>query len=189
MSAKVLAKLSAKNCGINVQLEIVKHPETKKEVPLAKENEHNAFLFRATGIATGFKTGIATYGEWIAFIGNFEIVKVETGEIFRGGKLFLPPIASNLLQGAMGNGPVEFGFDIGVTPAIKSSVGYEWSATPIMEVAENDPIKLMQAKLKNAPAIPAPTKNADGSEVEKKDSTDTGNEPANVTKGAAKGKK
>jgi hypothetical protein len=157
---KAIAKISAKSIGVNVEMEIGKDAKGK-DTPVAKSNEHNKFLFRVLGMASGMKTGVSTYGEWVAFMGQFEATVIETGEVFRAGKLFLPPIASNLLQGAVNGSPVEFGFDVGVTPAPNSATGYEWTVTPILEVSESDPVKLLANKLTaNAPALPAPTKPA-----------------------------
>lgn len=115
-------------------------------------------VMRILGVANKIVTGNGDNGAFVGFLGSFEATNVETGEVFRSGKLFLPNVASNLLEAAVANNGganVEFAFDIGVKEDDTSAVGYVYTASPIMEASENDPIALMKTRL-IVPALPAP---------------------------------
>ena len=130
---------------------------------------------RIFGIAKGTVTGATDFGDFVGFKGDFKGINLETGEEFRSAKCFLPDIATGILLSALENtgegeskdvkgtlkrketsykGSVEFGFDISVKHA-DNAVGYEYMASPLMPVADSDPLALMQ---KNIPALPAPKK-------------------------------
>lgn len=115
-------------------------------------------LMRIVGLATGSKAGNSTFGEFIAFTGQFQATNILTGEIYRAGKIFFPKMIEDLLatQVAATENGVEFAFDIGVKPS-GNAHGYEYTVTTLMAIAENDPLKLMADRLTaSAPALPAP---------------------------------
>lgn len=159
---KVLNKITTATIGVDVEKEIAKNAKGK-DVSVAKKNEHNSLLFRVGGIASGIESGSSQFGDWIAFEGQFQAVLIETGEVFRSPRLFLPGMAESLLKGAVttATGPVSFLFDIGVTPDPEGAVGYQWEVTSQMEPDEgNDPVSQLFAA-KDVPALPAPTKTPD----------------------------
>lgn len=130
----LLSKISMKTIGADV--------EASKEGPIA--------LAHVLGIAKGVKTGQSTYGDWTAFVGSFEAVNLETGEIFRAGKCFLPEIATSLLAGALTDAEtVQFALEIGARPA-KNAVGYEYTVTPLIGPSESDELSMLKK------ALPAP---------------------------------
>lgn len=161
LAVKLLAKISYKTvCG----------KVNRRELPEDKSPLH---VMRIMGQATKTVTGNTDFGAFVGFMGNFEATNVRTGEIFRSGKCFLPPVATNLLEGAVAgaNGaPVMFAFDIGVKEDDESSVGYVYTATPILDAGEADPIEQMKKTI-NAPALPAPVVKADAKKTGEKAST------------------
>lgn len=146
---KLLQKLSYKTVVGKVN---------RRELP---EDKSDLLVMRVIGQASKSITVNTDFGASIGFIGNFEATNVITGEVFRSGKMFLPPVAANLLDGAVAaanGGAVDFAFDIGVKEA-DNQIGYEYTASPLIEAGANDPISILKANLiKNAPALPAPTK-------------------------------
>ena len=115
-------------------------------------------LMRVYGICNGIKTGTSTFGEWIAFTGNFKAVRLSDGEVFAGSQLFVPDVVTELLgpvvraaQGA----DVEFAFDIGAQ-GTETEVGYEYMVQPLMKIEESAPLLALEARL-NLAALPAPT--------------------------------
>lgn len=102
-----------------------------------------------------------TFGDSVGFHGDFKGINVDTGEEFRSGTCYLPDVASDLLANALDStdGAVEFGFTIGIvgvagrTP--EEATKYEYRCAPMMEVSENDPMVLLEARLKQG-ALPSP---------------------------------
>jgi len=81
-----------------------------------------------------------------------------TGEESVSAKLFLPDVASDLIEGTLaeeGISVVEFGFDILVTPNEDSAVGYIFEANSLMEPKESDPLTVLGNKISKA--LPTPT--------------------------------
>jgi hypothetical protein len=121
-------------------------------------NESPVALMRVYGICNGIKSGVSTFGEWIAFTGNFKAIRLSDGEVFAGGQLFVPDVVTELLgpvvraaQGA----DVEFAFDIGAQ-GTETEVGYEYMVNPLMKIEESAPLLALEARL-NLAALPAPT--------------------------------
>lgn len=157
MSApKILSKISFKTvCGKVNRRELTADGSPK-------------LVMRVLGQANGIKTGNTDFGEFTAFVGSFEVTNVETGEISRSGKMFLPMAAEVMLAGALAGstGPVGFGFDIGVREA-DNQIGYEYTAESIFDVAETDPIEQMKKDM-TAKALPAPIKTIADAALENK---------------------
>lgn len=126
---KLLSKISVKTVCGNV-----------KELP-------NENLMRVIGIAKGTFTGTTNFGEYVGFKGQFKAINLATGEEFSSGKLFLPEIAQNLVEGALSETEsVEFAFDLGKKEA-DNAVGYEYTIQPLIEAKENNPLALLEQKL------------------------------------------
>lgn len=116
-------------------------------------------LMRIYGICNGIKSGVSTFGEWIAFTGNFKGIRLSDGEVFAGSQLFVPDVVTELLapvvraaQGA----DVEFAFDIGAQ-GTETEVGYEYMVQPLMKIEESAPLLALEARLKLA-ALPDKSK-------------------------------
>jgi len=155
----------------------------RRELP---EDGSPMLVMRVIGVANKLVTGNSDYGTFAGFLGNFEATNVASGEVFRSGKMFLPTVCSSLLEAAIAanNGAnVEFGFDIGVKEA-DNSVGYEYTATPIIEASETDPVSLLKSRI-SAPALPAPTKKGAAPAL----TNETGDEKAPAETGKGRNKK
>lgn len=126
------------------------------------------------GKATGIKTGDQKskdgeiIGKWSALHGVFQAKNLESGEVFRSSKLFLPGGIHEVVEEkvkALGEsgGTVEFALEI---RSIESSspAGYKYQAVPLIEPKESEDelASLVAAsegrKMLEAPAPEAPTK-------------------------------
>jgi hypothetical protein len=97
-------------------------------------------VMRVFGVAAKIRNGESDNGVWIAFLGQFEAINLLDGVEYRSGKLFLPSVASDLLEGAIssnGGKPVEFGYDISVEQNEDSSTGYIYSVVSLIEPKED----------------------------------------------------
>ena len=110
-------------------------------------------IMRVIGHAKEREVKTTTYGDATAFKGDFMATNVKTGEVFRSGVMYLPDVATSLLNNAMDNndGVVEFGFEVGVI-GIKGKKDnepnkYEYRCRPLVEAIENDPLALLAAKI------------------------------------------
>lgn len=134
-------------------------------------------LMRVFGQCDKIKLGNTTFGETVEFQGTFEAINILTGEIYRGSRLFLPPVLTDMVRAevvAAGDTGVQFAFDIGVDSA-NTPHGYQYTITPLSAPSTTDPLAMMKtALLANAPPLPqiaAPSK-----AEEKRDAEFSGNE-------------
>lgn len=126
MNATLLKKLSV----ATVYGEIAKDSEVVVE---------SLPIMRVFGIASGIVTGQSSFGDWLAFSGDFGGINLITGEAFRAPKAFIPQPAQGLLEAALTKSDnVEFAFEIGVKPSKKGSMGYEYTVRPIKEATDSD---------------------------------------------------
>jgi hypothetical protein len=108
-------------------------------------------VFGTSNKAKGVNTN---FGESIEFGGNFEATNLLTGEIYRGTRMFLPSLVSDMLyeQVKQADGQdVQFAFDIGADSA-NTPNGYQYTITPLIAVAATDPLTLLKQSL-NLPAL------------------------------------
>lgn len=119
-------------------------------------------LFRVIGVVTGMASGQSNFGEWLAFKGEFQVIRAD-GARFYGVKLFLPDPAESLLaaafKGLQGEkaGMVEIALDIGIKPS-DVPIGYEYTAAPLVEIKSSDPVAALMARIGQGPAaLPAPS--------------------------------
>lgn len=138
------------------------------------------------GVARSFKTGSSNYGFFEKFVGDFEAVNTETGEVYASQTLLVPSIVEQLLKGALtaagaeagkvgapgtrgqdvdgkvADTPVEFAFIVGVKPTTKreganAGQGYEFTVKPMIESKRSDTLaSLREVSQKARKALPAP---------------------------------
>lgn len=149
----LVSKISAKTIMGNVKQLVPKDDVVEGKVTVDR-NGQSVDLLRVVGFATGTVVGESNFGPWLAFKGTFSATRLDTGEIFRSGKLFLPDTASDLLAGMVqsSDGAVEFAFDIGVKRDDEAQIGYVYTVKPLLEIAENDPVAMLMARL-SAPQL------------------------------------
>ena len=112
---------------------------------VAREDAKGQDLMRVMGVVRGVTTGESNYGPWAKFKGEFKAINLSTGEEVHSGACLLPPMASDMLQGAFTGDPVEFAFDIGIKPN-ETAIGYEYTVTPLI-TQESDPLANLAARL------------------------------------------
>lgn len=137
-----------------------------KVKPLLPKNEMGEIingspvaLMRVYGICSGIKSGASTFGEWIAFTGNFKAIRLGDGVVFVGSQLFVPDVVTELLGPvvrAAEGADVEFAFDIGAQ-GTETEVGYEYMVKPLMKIEESAPLLALEARL-NLAALPDKSK-------------------------------
>lgn len=173
MSApQVIRKISARHVIANVKYYV---PKADKDGNVSKDVIP---LFRIFGQATGIRKGESDNGPFTALTGRFEAVSVaadpETGEVedkvFASPECFLPEPMNAMIadeldrRDASGKREVqslEFAFEVGVKAA-KTSVGYEYTCTPLIERQGADPLLALRNKVAELPppkvkaALPGP---------------------------------
>lgn len=110
------------------------------------------------GHTNGVKTGVSTYGEWVAFVGQMEAINHVTGVVFAAVQCFIPEPLQSIIRGALAkldddDKSIEFAFTVSVKRRDDLKEGYEYLVKPHKQASENDPLE----KLRNL--IPAPNKN------------------------------
>lgn len=114
-----------------------------------KEGEKTRAMM-VVGVAKGVRTGESTYGPWVSFKGQFKATNLLNGEVSVSGECFLPDIASNMIEAQLADADsVEFGFDIVIKYDDDARDKYVYEIEPLFEPQENDPLLLLEAKIKN----------------------------------------
>lgn len=122
---------------------------------LCKSQEDGTVIDLANfyGRATGFKTGASDFGNWTAFLGNFEAVNLETGEEFQARQMFLvEPLQGMLLDQLAESESVDFACTLSVVVNEKLPTGYEYRVTPITELKRSDELESLR-QLAGAPSL------------------------------------
>lgn len=107
-------------------------------------------LFTVIGNAVGTKSGTSDFGDWTGLVGQFEATNLETGEQFASANLFLPDVAQGLIEAQLANSDthqVQFAFVIGAKADESSSVGYTYTAQPILPPDAKDPLADLRASV------------------------------------------
>ncbi len=137
----LIKKISVKTVAGNIKKLIAAQPEgEEKPIP----------FMRVYGVATRAEIGESDYGVWKAFIGQFKAVNLLDGVEYSSGKLFLPDVAGDLLEGALGaseTNSVEFGFDLIAVPDEASTIGYVYQAESLIEPAKDDTFSRLEKSL------------------------------------------
>ena len=127
-----------------------------KKMVASGEIKEKTAVMRVYGIASKIVTGTSDNGDWVAFLGQFKAINLLTGVDFTSGKLFLPGVASDLVEGAIngdGANAIEFGFDVLVEPDESSAVGYIYQAESLIPPSDDDTLskleKTLTARLEN----------------------------------------
>ncbi len=116
------------------------------------ENEKKELMV-IYGTAIGSKTGTTIYGDFTGLKGNFAAINSETGEELRAGEAYLPDVALNLIMAAFKeseNNAVTFGFKIfatGLKPDEKDNAQHTYSAEPLLETENDDPLTVMKKQI------------------------------------------
>lgn len=133
----------------------------------AKSEKKRVAVCQIYGIATGLKAVDAPNGDtFIAILGNFEAVNMETGDVYRSGTMYLPSGFHEVIQsqleslaenreGRSDKPQVEFALAIDAEPANNPS-GYSYVARSLVPPAKADPLSALRAQAHKA--LPPPVR-------------------------------
>lgn len=152
MSSKLLKKISAATvCADLLQ---------RLDVPNAPAQVN---LFDIYGFASGIKTSKPdSERQWCAFIGEFEAVRIDTGEVAKSGKCFIPQPMQDMLFGRImqqkevstdGGANVQFAIRVKIVAPAKgrpSITGYEFQCETILESNDTSPMQSLRDQAKQA---------------------------------------
>jgi hypothetical protein len=119
----------------------------------------NIRLMTLYGIAGSGKPKMTDYGESIGFLGEFEAVNIQTGEVFRSMKAYLPKALEEMLYGILSTGGdgarASFACEIGVQYDPDAATKYVYSIKPLVNPVAGDGLELLKAQA-HGKALPAP---------------------------------
>lgn len=122
-------------------------------------------LYTVIGQAMGVRKGEGDFGPWVALVGTFEAVNLETAEVFSGPECFLPEpfnaMIANKLQGEGKSHAIDFAFEVGIKAAPEDDptrVPYEYTCKPIQDPTAGDPLKALRGRLPKLLSAPAKVK-------------------------------
>ena len=126
MAQHLVSKISAKSVGLDVKL--------------ARTEVQEAYII--IGWATEIEEGMhQTNGEWTKLKGNFEATNSKTGDVYVSTNAFLPAVVNDLVAKAIKDGgEVKFAYRIGTKP-MDSTVGYEYTVSPLVEA---EPVSIIE---------------------------------------------
>lgn len=145
-----IAKLTIKAIGCKPQA-VTALPDGEDKVALCRVygNVQDVRVKESSTIAGSFET---------EFKGNFEAVNMQTGEVFRSGRMYLPKGISDVLEQGFkaitkddATASTEFGFEI---RAIKASnpIGYSYEAQALQKAAKVDELASLRKAIMALPA-------------------------------------
>lgn len=126
-------------------------------------------LMTVYGTVKDSKNGVHTFGDgkespYVKFYGDVRAVRTSDGVEFRSRECILPNLAEGALAPVVDSldkdagESVRFAFQIGIRKA-ETTVGYEFTAEPLVESEEHDPLANFKTELLEglkAPALEAP---------------------------------
>lgn len=164
---QLIKKIGSKQVLGNVAALIkeIFNPETSKDGDVVR-------AYTVIGIASSIKTGAGTYGEWLAFVGQFEATNLITGEVFGATQAFVQEPLSTIFANALreSDSPIEFAFAVSLKRRDDLERGYEYTVEPIVTTQKADPLAhLKQAAnaLIGHTLVPEITLEADTTETKK----------------------
>lgn len=145
----IIRKITVKLVSGKVDIEeVLKSPDKRMD------------LMTVFGFASKAKPDSSDYGMYVKFSGQFRAVDMRTGEEYSSGTIILPPVAQDLLLGALeheGAESVQFGFKIGVRYDKEAVTKYVYDVESVVKPSEDDPMERLSLEIKRQ-ALPAPEK-------------------------------
>lgn len=115
-------------------------------------------LMKVYGVARKAAPGESPIGQYVRFSGSFRAVNTMTGETYQSGGLILPPIAQDLLAGALEGDNVEdvnFGFGIAVHYDADAIAKYVYEVESLLTPSQEDPLERLGEALGVVTVAPA----------------------------------
>ena len=135
---------------------IVEDITTKYDGKKAKV-EKSLDVMRVVGVCNGYDIKTTQYGDSFCFKGDFLAIRLDNKTEYKSAQLYLPAIAATILATAIDVNPevkIQFAYDIFLNPPKgKNDKGYEWGVRPLIESADNDPVRSLLASLPNPKMI------------------------------------
>lgn len=143
-------------------MEIIKKISVKTVCGLPRKllgNLDRVPLMQVLGEVTDLETGKGDYDDaetgekkmWTALLGQFKAQNIATKQTFFSGRCFLPDVMGDLIIAQFKCStikPLQFGCIIGVKDAPDVIVGYEYYATSLIPMTEeNDPFRAIENKI------------------------------------------
>lgn len=152
-----LKKITSANVMGSV-LELLRGMDTE-ENPLPKKKSIE--LFDVYGQVTGIRTGTSQFGDWTMLTGNFEAVRLDTGEVFAAREAGIPePILSAVVDALKEHDTIDLAVRICAhkrVDELKAENSYEFTCKMITEVKPNQALSdLRVQREKFIAALPAP---------------------------------
>jgi hypothetical protein len=92
---------------------------------------------------------------YVFFVGSFEAVNMQTGEVFRSGKMFLPKGISELVEAAVNKNPnaaIGFAFEVRAVQA-KNPAGYTYQVLALKSPEAEDELQQIRELVRRAGTI------------------------------------
>ena len=161
----LLKKMSAKSLLGATKTENIKALIASGKIALGQT------LFGVTGNVTEIKSGESTYGTWYGLVGDFYAKRVDTGEVFQSGQLFLDKGTTEVIKAKLAESQDGGGVDIALTVALASDPDSNTGYTYIIRPLSADPVNrsaVYLEKLGALAALPAPVADEPAQEGKKK---------------------
>jgi hypothetical protein len=124
-------------------------------------------LYAVFGIVSGTAPAPTQFDKnGVVLIGRFKAVRAKDRQVFTAEKLYLPDstyqkqMAAAVKADEQGEvHPVRFGFNVGFAPMPSSPTGYNFTCTPMLDVAEQDALAEIEHQIdldKFLPKLAAP---------------------------------
>lgn len=111
------------------------------------------------GVARNMQPGASELGPFVAFLGDFRAVNMDTGEEFASAKCILPKILEEQIAGAapgVNDKEIKFAFELGTKYDASAATKYVYTYRPLLESQDASVMdELRGVALK---ALPAPNK-------------------------------
>jgi len=160
---QIVKKLTIKTCGdftikrINevLQEKVGKTPEGK-DAPIPDGT--SVELLKIAGECTNAKSAATDKGTYTKLSGNFVGTDMTTGEVYQSGACILPDYVGSQIGAAVINNEgraVEFAFVIGAKAKENSVTGYEFTVSPLMDIAPTEAQQRLLGLIGAAPKLEA----------------------------------
>lgn len=122
--------------------------DVKKIVREIDEDKDGVDLYLLGGVATGFSSGVGSYGEWFKIQGDFLCVNLMTGKRFKAPSCFIQEPVQGYLLNALSNATeVEFTVKVRVMRDDSTAIGYTYILTPILNAEQTDKLEKVRARM------------------------------------------
>lgn len=149
--SSIISKITVASIGCKPGEVNAKENEGITELPLAR--------LYGTLDAAKPQVDVASGRTDIVFVGNFEAINMQTGEVFKSGKMYLPKGLSELVEGEVNKNPgtaIAFAFELRSIKA-NNPAKYSYKALPLVSPEKSDALSALRERVLKAGSITAKT--------------------------------